>query len=455
MLRQLRIVIIVLVAALSFACGPISPTQPATTSPLRVEATTRLAVEPPPTPAEGMSEQIEIPKWKLWASSGTWLRGANIYQRHVYPELDGADYMGPGPIGPPFTQRDFDTLAAMGANTINISHPGLFSEELPYQLDESSQANLDNLLGMIAAADMFAVISFRTGPGRSEFTFFIDEVGSWFDESYLNDSVWEDEEAKAAWAEMWQYTAERYKDNPIVVGYDLMVEPNANEVFMDTWDPVEFDASYRGTVYDWNTFYPDIVTAIRQADIDTPVLVGAMSYSAVDWLPSLEPIDDPYTVYVIHQYAPVDYTHQYPDDQGHLPNTYPGEIDTDWDGQPESFDRAWLEDLLSVVNEYKAQYGVPVAANEYGVLRYEPGAAEYMNDLMDLFEARAMNYALWAWTPAWNLQHGEEEPFEFRLGPEIDNRALDVPSELRDVILSYWARNTLRPSGVRFVPAGR
>ena len=84
---------------------------------------------------------------------------------------------------------------------------------------------------MIEQANMFAVISFRTGPGRSEFTFVWDEVGDWFDEGYLNDSVWQDQAAQDGWVAMWRYTAERYRSNPIIVGYDLMVEPNSNEVW--------------------------------------------------------------------------------------------------------------------------------------------------------------------------------------------------------------------------------
>jgi len=115
--------------------------------------------------------------------------------------------MGPGPIGPPYVQGDFDRLAAMGANYVNVSHPGLFTEAPPYVLDEAV-----------------------TGPGRSEFTFFWDEAGDWFDASYLNDSVWQDQAAQDGWVAMWHYTADRYRHNPIVVGYDLMVEPNSNEV---------------------------------------------------------------------------------------------------------------------------------------------------------------------------------------------------------------------------------
>ncbi len=116
-----------------------------------------------------------LTRWDLW-STGAKLRGADIYQRRVYPQLDGTDSLGPGPVGPPYTQEDFDRLAAMGANYVNISCPGLFREKPPYRLDPPMQNNLDRLIGMIGKANMFAVISFRTGPGRSEFTFFFDEA---------------------------------------------------------------------------------------------------------------------------------------------------------------------------------------------------------------------------------------------------------------------------------------
>src|SRR5262249_10086973 len=162
-------------------------------------------------------------RFALW-SSGTNLRGANIYQRRVYPDLDGADFIGPGPVGPPFGQADFDALAALGANYVNISHPGLYTENPPYQLDPAVQAHLDSLLEMAARAGLFAVISFRTGPGRSEFSIF--EGQDWFPQALVNNHVWNDAAAQQAWSEMWSATAARYRDRAHVVGYDLMVEPN-------------------------------------------------------------------------------------------------------------------------------------------------------------------------------------------------------------------------------------
>ncbi len=388
-------------------------------------------------------------KWDLWAC-GTRLRGANLYQRRVYPELDGPEFMGPGPVGPPVVQADFDRLAALGANYVNLSHPGLFTENPPYEPDPDIEANLDRLIEMAARADLFVVISFRTGPGRAEFGFMIEDVGDWFDESYLNDSVWEDRDAQAAWAEMWRYTAERYRHNPVVAGYDLMVEPNAGALLFEIYDPEEFYASYAGTTYDWNQFYPPIVEAIREVDPDTPLLVGAMGHSAIAWLPYLQPTDDPRTVYTFHQYEPIMYTHQEPGLFGNLPNAYPGEFDLDWDGEPETFDRGWLEDLLTTADGFRASHGVPVAVNEFGVMRWEPGAAAFMDDEMAIFEELGLNYALWEWEPSWEPLLEDSLAFNFRLGPDPDNRTDPVPNDLTDAIVSYWERNSVRPSNVGF-----
>jgi len=402
-----------------------------------------------PGPGVSPTSTTAVDKWALW-TGGTKLRGANIYQRRVYPELDGTEFMGPGPVGPPYTQADFDRLAALGANYVNISHPGLFTETPPYVVDPGIQANLDRLLSMIARANMFAVISFRTGPGRAEFSVCcLEDVGTWYDESYLNDSMWQDQEAQDAWVAMWRYTAERYRNNPIVVGYDLMVEPNSNEVgsdaihdALDIWDPEEFYAKYGGTLYDWNQLYPRIVAAIRQVDPNTPILIGGMGYSALEWLPYLQPTDDPRTIYIAHQYEPFVYTHQEPP----LVNTYPGEFDTDWDGEEESFNRAWLDDLLSTIDAFQAAHSVPVAVNEFGVMRWEPGAADFMDDQMDLLEQRGVNYAVWVWDPAWEPWATEVDAFNFRHGPDPDHHADVIPNDLMQVIVAHWRRNTIYPS---------
>jgi hypothetical protein len=409
-----------------------------------------MRTESPPGTSSGTGPSPmvgEYDKFALW-TSGTQLRGANIWQRVVFPAWDGREFLGSDYVGPPYIQADFDRLAALGANYVNISGPGLYSETPPYVLDEKVQAHWDNLLAMVEQADLFAVITFRTGPGRSDFTFYDAGIkaGEWGDPSLVVENVWTDRAAQDAWVEMWHTTAARYRDNPIVVGYDLMCEPNAPGRLLEIWDGGEFYASYAGTLYDWNQFYPRIVEVIREVDSDTPILISPIGWGAVRWLPYLEPVDDPRIVYTVHQYEPQDqYTHQEPSGA----NTYPGRFDLNWDGEPDDFDRAWLDGFLSIIDDFKARHGMPVAVNEYGVVRWVPNAADFMRDEMALFERRRMNHAFWVFNPAWAPFQQSVDEFNFQHGPDPNNHQDVASSALLDVILANWSQNTIRPSTVR------
>lgn len=46
------------------------------------------------------------------------------------------------------------------------------------------------------------------------------------------------------------------------------------------------------------------------------------------------------------------------------------------------------------MDTFKAMHNVPVVVNEFGVVRWVPGAADFMDDQMDLFEQRGVNHAL-------------------------------------------------------------
>lgn len=439
---RFRIAGILTLAAFLLACSllypdeaPVSP-QPTFEPSELLSLVVSLAESP--EPASG-----ELPggdEWALW-SQDTQLRGANTWQRIVIPELDGPEFLGSDYIGPPYTQADLNGLAASGANYINLSHPGLFTEHPPYVLDEQVQANLDHLLEMAAHADLFAVITFRTGPGRSDFTFYRDGAGDWFDPDLLVEWVWTDQPAQDAWVEMWRYTAERYRDNPVVIGYDLMCEPNAEDVVLGIYEPGEFYPQYTDTIYDWNRFYPRIVDGIREVDTTTPILVSSVGWGGVRWLPYLDPVSDSRVIYTIHQYDPHDYTHQ----EAEAGYVYPGELDLDWDGQPDMFDRAWLASYLSKVDEFKARYAVPVSVNEYGVQRWNPGAADFIRDSMDIFENLDLNYAVWVWDPNWQPWTSSVNFMNYRYGPDPANTT-PIENDLQDVILDFWARNTVRPS---------
>jgi hypothetical protein len=339
-----------------------------------------------------------------------------------------------------------NNLDAMGANFVNISHPGLYTSTPPYEVDIDVQKNLDKLLEMIANADMFAVISFRTGPGRSEFAIFPGET--WYGDHYIN-TVWTDRSAQDAWVEMWRYTAERYKESAIVVGYDLMVEPNSADSVLgqSDFEPTDFYPAYANTLYDWNPLASRISYAIRGVDTKTPILIGGMGYSSVPWLPYVVPTGDSHTIYTVHQYTPQDvYTHQESDGA----NQYPGNYDVDYDGVADTFDINWLDSFLATVDTFMTANNVYVTVNEFGVHRWVPGGSEYMDDLMKLFEKRGMNHALWYWQQSFEPMQAEENSFNLRFGPDPSNLTEVQKSDLIEVIKKYWGYNTVRPSNTSF-----
>ena len=255
--------------------------------------------------------------------------------------------------------------------------------------------------------------------------------------------MWEDEEAQDAWVEMWRYTASRYADHPIVVGYDLMCEPHPGGI-REIWEPEEFFDRYQDTTLDWNQLYPRLTQAIREVDTETPILIGGMGWSSLRWLPYIESTGDPKTVYTFHQYEPqTQYTHQ---DNPLLMNSYPGRFDLNWDGVPDDFNKDWLTSYLQISQEFKISRKVPLAVNEYGIVRWIPGGALFLDDQLALFEEFGFNHAIWIWDPAWEPWTEEVNAMNYRFGTNPRSESEDLPNPLMDVLERYWSLNTIRPS---------
>ncbi len=353
-------------------------------------------------------------KWALWTGV-TCLRGSNV----LLGFFNGVD----AGVSPTFSQADFNNLAAMGANVVNISHPGLYSETPPYVLNTEAQANLDSLLTMIKNANMFAVITARSGPGRNT-----DWIGT----------LWTSQAEQDAWVAMWKYTADRYKNNSVVVGYDLMCEPYQNEIISPPTDiPSVFYPAYANTLYDWNPLAKRISDAIRQVDTTTPILIGGMNYSAAPWLNSLTSNGDNKTVYMVHNYEPHEtYTHQ----PAPYTNTYGTTTGT--------YTRADLLPPFAYISTFKSSRSAPVGINEFGVMRFQPGAGQYLNDEMDIMEGYGLNYSVFSWYPP--SVAALHDSFDFRRGTDPNNHAEVSPNALTTVLQKYFQKNTVRPSNRGF-----
>jgi len=355
-------------------------------------------------------------KWDLW-NDGVRLRGADLHPCWV-------DYLGE--CVKDTTLQDIQDLRDLGANLINASYPGIFSEQPPYDVNTAALDYLDNLIDWAEEVGMYVVIHFRTGPGR-------DEAAIHGERNALY-AVWKDQAAHDGWVEMWRYTAERYRESPIVVGYNLMVEPHPNTLLDPDYElePSEVQAQAGGTLMDWNALAADITDAVREVDSKTPIIISSLSWGSADWFSALQPTGDPLTVYSLHAYDPDVYTHQ---EEGAFDFEYPDLVD-DY-GETINFNRDWLDELYSPVRDFASQHGVPIYVGEFGIMRWVPNGAAFLEDQTGLFEQYGWNYAYYTW----RADSDDWDGFNLENGPDPDNHTPAPDNPLLSVFKERWAQN--------------
>jgi hypothetical protein len=333
----------------------------------------------------------------LW-NNGTVLRGANVYQGRNFGA--GGAQFGDGP----FSQSDFDDLRAAGANYVHISHAGLFSEDPPFGVDQAAVDNLDAVIGMARTAGLYAGVAFRSGPGRNDLAI-VDPTNP-----NAKHTIWTSQAAQDAWVQMVKFAAERYRNDPIVVGLSVMVEPNAysQHGFIG---PDDFYQQYGNTIEDVNGLFGRATTAIRSVDAATPILLEPEGFGGVAWLPHLKITGDGATVYTVHDYSPFKFTH---DGKGKYPS--------------KKNNRKTQLQLLSEVDQFRQANGVPVAFTEFGARAIARSASKYVADRIDLIEGVG-NWFIWVWQPA-----GFNDKF-----------SVHNPGKIQNAVRAAWAQNCTRP----------
>lgn len=320
----------------------------------------------------GSSEKID-----LWRGAVK-LRGANI----MY------EYTG-GAVWPSYAQTEIDLLASWGANYVEISGAGIFKQTSPYTIDEGAAAELARVLDLIYAARMWAVIGFRSGPGRPEDTFINGGTPA--------PPLWTNATAQAQWTEMWKETARRFKDHPAVAAYQLMVEPETQNVSV------------------WKTMAQDIVAGIRSIDATTPIHVGGAAWQSIDALANIPVFADTRIVYGFHQYEPFSYTH------------------SGGGTQPTA---SQLKAIFDPAVAFQAARGnVPLVMSEFGVQRNVTNDEIVLEQ--EFRQADRMNAAtaLWLWQSPQEIYWYQQNPWTVQF----------LEADMQAVIKAEWAKNTCRP----------
>jgi len=343
-------------------------------------------------------------KIDLWDNAtGPHLRGAVLPQRRVYPDIDGDTFLGPGPVGSPVTDRSLAQLAASGANFALLSHPGVFSETAPYRFDPAIGDHLAEMVDRCARHGLFSVIGFRTGPGRSEFTFHRDDGGSWFPSRMIDERLWSEPAAQAGWEAMWRQVAGQFRTHPGVAGYLLMVEPNASHVV---------------TGFNWPAFARRLALAVREIDADTPLLVSPDGYANRAYADALDLSGIANTVVAIHDYSPYAYTHS-----------------------PPMSAAAYSDEQAAVQPPVAERWMV----GEFGVRRWAFNADGFLRQRLQSLEEQGAASAFFHWPSGWMPYEESENGWNPFYGDDPDaSRRITNPPMIA-ALNRYWSRNRVRP----------
>ncbi len=219
----------------------------------------------------------------------------------------------------------------------------------------------------------------------------------------------------------WKRIAQRYKDQEVVVGYDLANEPP--------------EGQWREGALLWNELADTLCRAIRSVDPETPIVVEPV-LSDLERFAQLRPLgsdrgwDLRNIVYSFHFYRPYTLTHQ-----GIGPTSppigaiYPGTIDGI------AYDSARLHQAMRPAVEYQNRYRVPIYVGEFSCIRWAPqgSATKWLRDVTAILEHEGWDWTYHAYREfhGWSVEHTETME-DLRGDQETDRKAL---------LLSLFQRN--------------
>ncbi|HET6890058.1 MAG TPA: cellulase family glycosylhydrolase [Pyrinomonadaceae bacterium] len=143
----------------------------------------------------------------------------------------------------------------------------------------------------------------------------------------LDFRLWRDPQYLPQAILFWRQLAQRLKNHPAIVGYNILNEPVPEKAAglreIRTQDLTAWYAKVENTPADLNLFNAKIVAAIREVDKETPIVIDCGWWATAYAIQYLEPLRDDKVLYSVHMYEPYSYTNR-KTNNGRF--SYPGKV---------------------------------------------------------------------------------------------------------------------------------
>jgi hypothetical protein len=162
------------------------------------------------------------------------------------------------------TRVDIRYIRKTGMNTIRMPfHYKLFTDEdyMGLSVNQDGFQRLDSLVSWCRESNIYLILDMHDAPGG--------QTGDNIDDSYGYPWLMTSEASQIQFIEIWKKIAEHYKNEPVILGYDLLNEPIA------TYFPDEKEKLNAAL----EPIYKRAVAAIREVDKNHIVLLGGAQWN--------------------------------------------------------------------------------------------------------------------------------------------------------------------------------
>ena len=162
------------------------------------------------------------------------------------------------------TRKDIEYIASTGANTIRLPfHYKLFTDEDYMGLTSAQDgfARVDSVVNWCRDNNLYLILDMHDAPGG--------QTGDNIDDSYGYPWLFESEKSQQLFCDIWKKIAERYKNETVILGYELINEPIAH--YFENAD--ELNAKLE-------PLHKRAVKAIREVDNNHIILLGAPQWNS-------------------------------------------------------------------------------------------------------------------------------------------------------------------------------
>lgn len=184
------------------------------------------------------------------------------------------------------TFDDIQYIASTGSNTVRLPfHYKLFTDEdyMGISGQQDGLARIDSVIGWCKKTGMYLILDMHDAPGG--------QTGDNIDDSYGYPWLLESEVSQKQFCDIWTKIADYYKDEPVILGYELINEPIA---------------PYFPNMEELNSklepLYKKAVAAIRTVDKNHIILLGGSQWNG-NFKPFKDSKFDNNIMYTCHRYG--------------------------------------------------------------------------------------------------------------------------------------------------------